>query len=76
MTRHDAELSNLCVAEQHLLNAAVSVRAAGRRLGDDRLWERIRTILGALEETVELTRKTKRIVLEDWRAAEADLPAA
>jgi hypothetical protein len=45
MNRYDAEMSTLFVVEEKLLNAAVSLRSAERRLGDGQLREEIREIL-------------------------------
>ena len=76
MNRYDAEMSALFAVEQQLLNAAVSLRSAERRLGDGQLREEIREILRSVEETTELTKSVKRIMLNEWRLAEAKQPAA
>jgi len=76
MPRYAEELSKLFVAEQHLLNAAVSLRTAERRLTDGTLREQVRAILQAVQETVELTQRTNRIMLKEWRSVEAKRPAA
>ncbi len=76
MNRYDAEMSTLFAVEQQLLNAAVSLRSAERRLSDGQLREEIREILRSVEETTELTRRAKRIMLNQWRLAEAHQPAA
>ncbi len=76
MNRYDAEMSTLFAVEQQLLNAAVLLRSAERRLSDGQLREEIREILRSVEETTELTRRAKRIMLNQWRLAEAHQPAA
>ncbi len=76
MNRYDAEMSMLFAVEQQLLNAAVSLRSAERRLSDGQLREEIREILRSVEETTELTRRAKQIMLNQWRLAEAHQPAA
>lgn len=76
MNRYDAEISTLFIVEQHLLNAAVSLRSAERRLGDGQLREEIREILRSVEATTDLTKRVNRIVLKEWRTAEATPAAA
>lgn len=76
MNRYDAEMLTLLAVEQQLLNAAVSLRSAERRLSDGQLREEIREILRSVEATTELTRMAKRIMLNQWRLAEAHQPAA
>jgi hypothetical protein len=53
-----------------LLNAAVSLRAAERRLRDGQLGEQVRAIVQSVGETVDLTRRAKQTLLHEWRAAE------
>ena len=76
MTRYADECSRLFAVEQHLLNAAVSLRSAERRLSDGQIREQVRAILESVQETVELTRRAKGIMLHEWRLAEARRPAA
>jgi hypothetical protein len=76
MNRYDAEMSKLFSVEQQLLNAAVSLRSAEHRLGKGQLREEIREILCSLEGTIELTKRVKRIMLNEWRLAEAKQDAA
>ncbi len=76
MNRYDAEMSTLFAVEQQLLNATVSLRSAEHRLGDGQLREEIREILRSVEETTELAKRVKRIMLNEWRLAEANQPAA
>jgi hypothetical protein len=76
MNRYDAEMLTLFAAEQQLLNAAVSLRSAEHRLGSGQLREEIREILRSVEETTELTRRVKRIMLNEGRLAEAKQDAA
>lgn len=54
----------------------MSLRSAERRLSDGQLREEIREILRSVGETTELTRRAKRIMLNEWRLAEAHQPAA
>lgn len=68
------EFSALVAVEQQLLNAAGAVGMAELRLSaGDPLHEELRALLRALEATVELTRRTKRQLLTEWKAAQ---PAA
>jgi hypothetical protein len=76
MNRYDAEMSKLFAVERQLLNAAVSLRSAEHRLGHGQLGEEIREILCSLEGTMELTKRVKRIMLNEWRLAEAKQDAA
>ncbi|HVI85710.1 MAG TPA: hypothetical protein VNA86_10365 [bacterium] len=76
MNRYDAEALTLFAVEQQLLNAAVSLRSAEHRLSDGALREEIREILHSVEETTELARRAKRIMLNQWRLAEANQAAA
>jgi hypothetical protein len=76
MNRYDAEVLTLFAVEQQLLNAAVSLRSAEHRLSDGELREEIREILRSVEETTELARRAKRIMLNQWRSAEANQAAA
>jgi hypothetical protein len=76
MNRYDAEALTLFAVEQQLLNAAVSLRSAEHRLSDGALREEIREILRSVEETTELARRAKRIMLNQWRSAEANQAAA
>jgi hypothetical protein len=76
MSGSNAELMTLFAVEQQLLNAAVSLRSAEHRLSDGELREEIREILRSVEETVELTRRAKRIMLNEWRLAETKQTAA
>ena len=76
MNRYDAEALTLFAVEQQLLNAAVSLRSAEHRLSDGALREEIREILHSVEETTELARRAKRIMLNQWRSAEANQAAA
>ncbi len=76
MNRYDAEMSKLLAVEQQLLNAAVSLRSAEHRLSNGQLREEIREILRSLEDTTELTKRVKRIMLNEWRLAEAKQAAA
>ncbi len=76
MNRYDAEMSKLFAVEQQLLNAAVSLRSAEHRLSNGQLREEIREILRSLEDTTELTKRVKRIMLNEWRLAEAKQAAA
>ena len=76
MSGSNAELMTLFAVEQQLLNAAVSLRSAEHRLSDGELREEIREILRSVEETVELTRRVKRIMLNEWRLAETKQAAA
>jgi hypothetical protein len=76
MKRYQSEFSNLAVVEQHLLNAAVSLRAAEHRLEEGQLRKEIRAILDSLAETVELAGRAKHIMLNEWRRAEVTRPAA
>lgn len=76
MNRYDAETSTLFAVEQQLLNAAVSLRSAERRLGDGQLQEEIREILRSVEETTDLTKRVKRIMYSEWRLAETEQTAA
>ena len=76
MNRYDAEMSKLFAVEQQLLNAAVSLRSAEHRLGNGQLREEIRVILRSVEDTTELTKRVKRIMLNEWRLAEAKQAAA
>jgi hypothetical protein len=76
MNRYDAEALTLFAVEQQLLNAAVSLRSAEHRLSDGALREEIREILRSVEETTELARRAKRIMLNQWRLAEANQAAA
>ena len=76
MNRYDAEMSTLFAVEQQLLNAAVSLHSAEHRLGHGQLREEIREILRSVEETTELTKRVKRIMLNEWRLAETNQPAA
>jgi hypothetical protein len=66
----------LFAVEQHLLNGAVSLRSAERRLGDGQIRAEVRAILESLQETVELTQRAKRIMLHEWRLAEERRSAA
>jgi hypothetical protein len=54
----------------------VSLRSAEHRLSDGELREEIREILRSLEETTELGRRAKRIMLNQWRLSEANQAAA
>ena len=76
MSGYNAEVMTLFAVEQQLLNAAVSLRSAEHRLSDGELREEIREILRSVEETVELTRRVKRIMLNEWRLAETKQTAA
>ncbi len=76
MNRYDAEVLTLFAVEQQLLNAAVSLRSAEHRLSDGELREEIREILRSVEETTELARRAKRIMLNQWRSAEVNQAAA
>ena len=76
MNRYDAEVRTLFAVEQQLLNAAVSLRSAERRLSDGELREEIREILRSVEETTELARRAKRIMLNQWRLGETNRAAA
>ena len=76
MNGYDAEVLTVFAVEQQLLNAAVSLRSAEHRLSDGELREEIREILRSLEETTELARRAKRIMLNQWRLAEANKAAA
>ena len=76
MTRYADECSRLFAVEQHLLNAAVSLRSAERRLSDGQIREQVRAILESLQEAVELTQTAKRTMLHEWRLAEARRSAA
>ena len=76
MSGYNAEVMTLFAVEQQLLNAAVSLRSAEHRLSDGELREEIREILRSVEETVELTRRAKRIMLNEWRLAETKQTAA
>ncbi|HET8999672.1 MAG TPA: hypothetical protein VFP86_08510 [bacterium] len=76
MNRYDAEMSKLFAVEQQLLNTAVSLRSAEHRLGNGQLREEIREILRSVEDTTELTKRVKRIMLNEWRLAEAKQDAA
>jgi hypothetical protein len=76
MNRYDAEISTLFIVEQHLLNAAVSLRSAERRLSDGQLREEIRQILRSVEATADLTKRVNHIMLKEWRLAEATPSAA
>jgi hypothetical protein len=76
MSGYNAEVMTLFAVEQQLLNAAVSLRSAEHRLSDGELREEIREILRSVEETVELTRRVKRIMLNEWRLAETKQAAA
>ncbi len=76
MNRYDAEMLTLFAVEQQLLNAAVSLRSAERRLSNGQLREEIREIIRSLEDTTELTKRVKRIMLNEWRLAEAKQDAA
>ena len=76
MNRYDAEALTLFAVEQQLLNAAVSLRSAEHRLSDGALRVEIREILHSVEETTELARRAKRIMLNQWRLAEANQAAA
>jgi len=76
MTRYADECSRLFAVEQHLLNAAVSLRSAERRLSDGQIREQVRAILESVQEAVALTQTAKRIMLHEWRLAEARRPAA
>ncbi len=70
--RYVEEFSTLVTVEQHLMNAAGSVRVAELRLsGETPLRGALHELHGALEDAVSLTRKTKRALLAEWRAAEA-----
>jgi hypothetical protein len=69
MPWYQKEFLALVVVEQHLLNAAVSLRAAEHRLGDGQLREEIRAILSSLEDTVGLAGRAKLIMLHEWRMA-------
>ena len=76
MNRYDAEMSKLFAVEQQLLNAAVSLRSAEHRIRNGQLREEIREILSSLEGTTELTKRVKRIMLNEWRLDEAKQAAA
>jgi hypothetical protein len=76
MNRYDAEVQTLFAVEQQLLNAAVPLRSAEHRLSDGELREEIREILRSLEETTQLARRAKRMMLNQWRLAEANQAAA
>ncbi len=76
MNQYDAEMLTLFAVEQQLLNAAVSLRSAERRLCNGQLREEIREILRSLEDTTELAMRVKRIMLNEWRLAEAKQDAA
>lgn len=76
MNRYDAEMLTLFAVEQQLLNAAVSLRSAERRLSNGQLREEIREILRSLEDTTELAMRVKRIMLNEWRLGEAKQDAA
>ncbi len=76
MNRYDAEMLTLFAVEQQLFNAAVSLRSAQHRLNNGELRNEIRAILDSLEATTDLTRRVKRIMLNEWRLAEVDKPAA
>ena len=76
MNRYDAEMSRLFAVEQQLLNAAVSLRSAEHRLSNGQLRDEIGEILCSLEGTIELTKRVKRIMLNEWRLAEAKQDAA
>ncbi len=77
MERYVEEFSTLVAVEQQLLNAAGAVGMAELRLStEDPLHEELGALLRALEAAVDLTRKTKRLLLAEWKAALAAQPAA
>jgi hypothetical protein len=64
------EFSNLVTVEQHLLNAAGTVRVVASRLGgESRQHEDLQELLRALEDAVDRTRRTKRSLLREWRSS-------
>ncbi len=76
MTRYQREFLTLVVVEQHLLNAAGSLRAVEHRLGDGLLREEIRALLSSLEGTVGLAGRAKRNMFHEGQTAKANHPAA
>lgn len=68
--RYVEGFATLVTVEQQLLNAGGSVRVAQLRLsGESPLRGEIQKLHRALEEAVILTRRTKRALLAEWRAA-------
>lgn len=76
MTRYQTEFLTLVVVEQHLLNAAGSLRAVEHHLGDGQLREEIRALLSSLERTVGLAGRAKRNIFREGGTAKAHHPAA
>jgi hypothetical protein len=73
--RIEEEVNTLHAVEQQLQNAAGSLRLAEQRLAEGPLRENVRMILRSLDTTLDLTRRSKRIVIDVWRA-EMEQPAA
>jgi len=76
MHRYEREFNTLVVLEQRLLNARSEVGVAERLAGHGQLDEEIRAIAEALDDSIALAQRAKRIMLNEWRAAEASQAAA
>ncbi len=77
MDRYVEEFGALVTVEQQLLTASTAIRIAGLRLsGEGPLRDELRELLRMLEAAVDHTRRTKRLLLADWRAAGVAQPAA
>lgn len=77
MHDYESEFNKLVVIEQRLLSARSELTAAVRRLGGHgQLAEGIRAVADELDDTIALTRRTKRIMLWEWQKTGAEQPAA
>ncbi len=74
---YESEFYTMVMIEQRLLNARSELKAAERRLGGrGELSEGIRAVAEGLDDTIALTRRTKRIMFREWQKAEATQTAA
>ena len=77
MERYESEFNTMRMIEQRLMNARSELPAAERRLGaPGQLSEDIQAMLEVLDDTLALTRRTKRIMVHEWQKAETAPVAA
>jgi hypothetical protein len=72
MIYYDEEFNRLIAVERYLVNVSGQLSTAERLLGGPGLVrDNVRQTLETLAEALELTRKAKKVMLNEWRLSTA-----
>lgn len=77
MVGHEEEFNRLMAIERHLVNAFSEMSTAEQLLGGAGLLrDNVRQALEGLEEALALTRRAKKIMLNEWKQSAVPASAA